>query len=395
MKPTKHAMMKEDCGATLINQGTLCITVEAAVDEKNEEGPEVVISSSSPYDENTDDEDFTSSSRRNDAACSRRRDGQSKISTIIPEKVASSVYDEDTDNEEMMSPEKEDEQQTRPSSHQRSASTQIICVAVARDDRQLDGQNNQGKNSGDSTLDTSNDQEADTMTKDDNMVVVIVYDGAEQKEVLKLKCTDSVSTLTNDLKLKIKFDYLTLNNPKGNGWCDIHPETTVGEIANMTDDEENVIKATARVVNWIPDISTDNATDASNNGVAMIRDLQQQFDSLYKTATFFKNNCFLANGNSYTLLRLYKSVRTHALRTCQQIELREQSPTNLAIYFFDLAAAISKFSSCPFYGNDVHVAFAEGWKSVLHSYIISSCTVNNSPPVAVDKLPPVKRTKQR
>jgi hypothetical protein len=113
MKPTKHAMMKEDCGATLINEGTLCRTAEAAVAEKNEE-PEVVISSSSPYDENTDDEDFASSSRRNDVACSRRRDGQSKISTAIPEKVTrSSVYEEDTDDEEMiMSPEKEDEETT-------------------------------------------------------------------------------------------------------------------------------------------------------------------------------------------------------------------------------------------------------------------------------------------
>ena len=111
-------MMKEDCGATLINQGTLYNTAaEAAVAEKNEE-PEVAI------DENTDDEDFT--------------DGQSKVlTTIIPEKVASSVYDEDTDNEEMMSTEKEDEQQTCTSSRQRSASTQITCVAVARDDAHL------------------------------------------------------------------------------------------------------------------------------------------------------------------------------------------------------------------------------------------------------------------
>jgi hypothetical protein len=142
MKPTKHAMMKEDCGATLINQDTLCITVEAAVAEKNEE-PEVVTSSSSPYDENTDDEDFTSSSRRNDVACSRRRDHQSMVSTAIPEKVASSVYEEDTDNEEMVSPEKEGEQQIYTSSRQRSASTQITCVAVARDDsssKSSDGQ---------------------------------------------------------------------------------------------------------------------------------------------------------------------------------------------------------------------------------------------------------------
>ena len=94
-----------------------------------------MTSRSSPYDENTDDEDFmTSSSRRNDVACSRRRDGQSNPSTIMPEKVASSVYEEDTDNEEwMVSPEKEGEQQTCTSSHQRSASIQT-CVAIARDD---------------------------------------------------------------------------------------------------------------------------------------------------------------------------------------------------------------------------------------------------------------------
>jgi hypothetical protein len=82
-----------------------------------------VISSSSPYDENTDDEDFTSSSRRNDAACSRRWDHQSKVSTIIPEKVASSVYEKDMDNEEMVSPERDSEQQTCTSTRQRSAST--------------------------------------------------------------------------------------------------------------------------------------------------------------------------------------------------------------------------------------------------------------------------------
>lgn len=254
-----------------------------------------------------------------------------------------------------------------------------------------DGQNNQVESSGDSSLDASKDQEPATKTKDDDTVFVIVYDGAEQKEVLKLKCTDSVSMLTNGLN--IKFDYLTLNNPKGNGWCDIHPETTVGEIANMTVDEENVIKATTRVVNWTPDLSTDNATDASDNGVAMIRLLQQQFDCLYKEATSFKNNCFLANSNKGTLLRLYTSVRTHAMNSCAQIELHEQSPTNLAIYFFDLAAAISKVSSRPFYSNDHHVAFAKGWKSVLDTYIFSSCTVNNSSPVAVDNSPPVKKTK--
>ncbi len=108
------------------------------------DGPEAVISSSSPYDENTDDEDFTSSSRRNDVACSTRRDGQSNVSTIIPEKVASSVCEEDTDNEEMESPKKHGEQQTCTSTHQRSASTQITCVAVARDDsssmKRSDGQ---------------------------------------------------------------------------------------------------------------------------------------------------------------------------------------------------------------------------------------------------------------
>lgn len=63
--------MNEDCGTSLINQGTLYRTAEATIAEKNEE-PDVVTSSSSPYDENTDDEDFTSSSRRDDMACSMR-----------------------------------------------------------------------------------------------------------------------------------------------------------------------------------------------------------------------------------------------------------------------------------------------------------------------------------
>eukprot|EP00574_Skeletonema_japonicum_P012377 CAMPEP_0201720208 /NCGR_PEP_ID=MMETSP0593-20130828/5223_1 /ASSEMBLY_ACC=CAM_ASM_000672 /TAXON_ID=267983 /ORGANISM="Skeletonema japonicum, Strain CCMP2506" /LENGTH=744 /DNA_ID=CAMNT_0048210817 /DNA_START=45 /DNA_END=2279 /DNA_ORIENTATION=+ len=227
-----------------------------------------------------------------------------------------------------------------------------------------------------------------TTSEDDNVVVIVnVFNGAEtQESILTLKRTNSVTELANAFAFgrctEDKFYFLTLNNPKEGGWCEINPGTTVEEITKMTADGGNKITATKRVVNWITATNDAGDADASDNDVTSIGWLQGRLNYLYQqAASFARTNCFLADGNKDALLLLYESTYQHARKSCQVVLPHKLSPSTLAIYFSELAGAISDYRRCPFNPPTAHQSFAKGWNTLLDTYMDSLNAVDTSPPI--------------
>ena len=237
---------------------------------------------------------------------------------------------------------------------------------------------------GDNASTTKSVVGASVGVSNDNDVVVIVK--TPSGDVTKtVKRSDSVTTLARTLAFDgTDFYYLTLDKPIGGGWLTIHPGTTFDEITQMTTDDNGKITATKRVVNWITDLPSDVSDE--DEGVQLINTVQQKFDFFYKKAAYFtKKNYFLADNNKYALLRLYESVRVHALKCCHVEQLDEPLPSTLATYFSELADAISDYRDTIILTTGNRLSFGQGWIRLLEDFGNSLNTLGEQPQIKRSK----------